>query len=253
MVIRFTEKELKDIKHVIVTVCLRDNKADKLKGLFLGYRPLVESHTQLVSNDEYFIWLYRGENVYMLNVDHYDVYSIEVKAGHITTQYSTASQEVSIGKLKMIHESFIENKRALATGLIDISTYDITEKIQKELGKSTEKTESKNTSLYGNNKTRNYNNYNNHSSSVNYGTSYKRKEVSTTTMKRSTKYPISAAIERMKAKVAEIRSGEYKPPALVPIPADKEKEEDAKKSRGVIKDTDLYEDYYANCGYGMMG
>lgn len=246
--IRFTEKELKDIKHVIVTLCLRDDKAHKIKGLFLGYKPLVEAHTQLVSNDEYFVWVYRGENVYMLNADHYDVHSIEVKAGNITTQYTTASQDVSIAKLKKIYESLIENKRTIATGLIDISTYDITEKIKKELGTNTDNASSKSTSLYGNTKS-----YNNRSSSVNYGTPYKRKEVSTTTIKRSTKYPISTAIERMKAKVEEIKKGEYKSPALVGIPADKEKSEDAKKSRGVIKDEDLYGEYYSGYGGGMMG
>ena len=251
--IRFTEKELKDIKHVIVTVHLKGDKVDKIKGLFLGYKPLVGSHTQLVSNDEYFIWLYRGENVYMLNVDHYDVYSIEIKAGPTVTQYSTASQESSTDRLKLIHKSLIENKRTTATGLIDISTYDITEKIRKELGKSIKSTESKGTGLYDNVKTHNYNN---RSSSVNYITPYKRKVVSTMTMKRTTKYPTSTAILKMKSKVEEIRDGKYKPPALLPIPADKEKAEDAKKSRGVIKDDDLYEDYYANCGYsgyGMMG
>jgi hypothetical protein len=247
-VIRFTEKELKDIKHVIVTVHLKDDKANKIKGLFLGYRPLVESNTQLVSNDEYFIWIYKGENVYMLNVDHYDVYTIEIKAGHITTQYSTASQEIGIGKLKIIYESLIENKRTIATGLIDISTYDITEKIKKDLGTKTDSTSSKDASLYGNTKS-----YNNRSKAVNYSTPYKRKEVSTTTMKRSTRYPISTAIEKMKAKIEEIKNDEYKSPVLAVIPADKEKSEDAKKSKGVIKDDDLYGSYYSNYGYGMMG
>jgi hypothetical protein len=251
-VIRFTEKELKDIKHVIVTVCLKNDKSDKIKGLFLGYRPLVESHTQLVSNDEYFVWLYKGENVYMLNTDHYEVCSTEVKAGQQITQYSTILQIDSIARLKLIHEAFIKNKRTLGTGLIDISTYDITERIRRELGTGTKSTDSKDTSLYGNKHPL----YNNRSSSVNYSaSSYKKREVTTTTLKRSTKYPISTAIEKMKAKIEEIKKGEYKSPVLAAIPADKEKAEDAKKSKGVIKDDDLYEDYYSNFGYGtgMMG
>lgn len=252
MVIRFTKNELKDIKYVIVTMCLKDDKTHKIKGLFLGYKPLVESHTQLVANDEYFIWIHKGDNVYMLNVDHYNVMSTEIKAGHELTQYSTNAQDDSISRLKLLYESFTENKRVTATGLIDISTYDITEKMQRELSKGDEKKEGSSStgSLYGNGGVQNYNN---RSGAANYSPPYKRKEVSTSIIKRNTKYPISAAIEKMRAKMEEIKKGEYKPPALPEIPADKEKAEDAKKSKGVIKDDDLYGDYYSNCGYGMMG
>lgn len=237
------EKELKNVEYVIVTMCLKDDRAHKIKGLFLGYKPLVESHTQLVSNDEYFVWLYKDKNVYMLNVDHYDIHiTTKPKIDHVMLHYSADAQ------LKLIYEFFIKNGKTLTTGLIDINTYNITEELQKEIDEGNKKA-NVSSPLYNNNTTRD----NNRSSAVNYSHVYKKKEVSTSIIKRSTKYPISVAIEKMKIKVEEIRGGKYKSPALLPIPADKEKEEDVKKSKGVTKDDDLYEDYYANCGYNRYG
>ena len=243
--IRFTKNELKDIKYVIVTMSLKDDKEHKIKGLFLGYKPLVESHTQLVSNDEYFVWLHRGDNVYMLNVEHYDILTTEIKAVNSITQYSTNTQADSISRVEAIHKALAEDKRVLATGLIDIITYEITDKMQKDLGSVIEKKNASiQTPLYG---------HNNRSGAANYSPAYKQKEVSTSIIKRSTKYPTAAAIDRMSAKIEEIQKGKYKPPELDAIPADKEKAEDVKKSKGMSKD-DLYDDYYGyGYGCGMMG
>lgn len=236
--IRFTKKELENIKYVIVTMCLKDDQTHKIKGLFLGYKPLVEANTQLVSNDEYFVWIHKGENVYMLNADYYNVLSIEIKVDHEVTQYSPSTQAVSIDRLKLLHESLTENGRTTITGLIDIGTYKITDKIQKELNEDNEKKTASSIKTSYVNKPYTPN----RSGAVNYST-YKKKEISTSTIKRTTKYPTLSAIEKMKAKIKELKDGKYELPVLPEIPADKEKNEDAKKSRGIAKHSSIYDEY----------
>jgi len=223
-VLSFTKEELKDIKYIIVTMSLKTDKEEETRGLLLGYRPLVKAHTQLVSNDEEFVWLQKGDSVYILNVAHYDVGTIEVKLGDLETEHRTATQEVGLDRLRVLQEALTEDKRTRANGLIDVDTYKLPLNLQKEMSKDTQKTIiTKSTP--------------NRSGSVNYSTpqsdysTYKKKEPSTSIIKRTTKYPISAAVLKMKAKVKEIRDGKYAPPALSAIPADKEDDTQKKAAK----------------------
>lgn len=213
----FTKKELKDVKYVIVTMTLKTDKKDETKGLFLGYKPLVEVHTQLVANSEEFVWLHNGDNVYMLNVDYYKVSIIALQIGNTETSHTISTQEESLSKLETIQEVLVEEKRTRANGLIDVDTYELPAKLQKELSGEPKKTVAESTydnccGLYG---------YNPRTGTSNYSTtSYKRKKPSTFIIKRSTKYPISSAISKMESKIKEIKDGKYKPPILPTIPAD---------------------------------
>jgi hypothetical protein len=60
-------------------------------------------------------------------------------------------------------------------------------------------------------------------------TTYKKKGIETFIIKRTTKYPISRALEQMKIKIEAIKGGTYKAPKLAEIPSDKESKEDEKK------------------------
>lgn len=214
--IRFTEAELKDIKYVIATMALKAIPSEKIEGLFIGCQPLVKTHTQLVANDEEFVWLQKGENVYMLNLDHYLIHNTSVKNGNSVVQYSTTLQDVSTERFKIIQKVMADEKRVLATGLIDVSKYDLPEHIKKKLNVEEEaKTTTPKT---------------HHTTNYSGGSAYKRKEPSTSVIKRTTKYPTTPAIARMQAKLDEIRDGKYQPPVLIKIPADDDKKEDVKKT-----------------------
>lgn len=210
----FTEEELKDIRYVVVTVSLKSDKENETKGLFLGYRPLTKVNTQLVSNDEEFIWLQRGENVYILNTAHYNVGNIDIQLEDLEATHRTGAQEVGLDRLRVLQEALVKDKRTNPNGLIEVDTYTLPLSLQKEMNKD----EAKFPIIRPGH---------NRSGSANYSTpgsnytTYKKKEPSTSIIKRTTKYPTSAAILKMKAKIKEIRDGKYKPPELPAIPADK--------------------------------
>jgi len=250
MVIRFTKEDIKDVKYVVVEAALKRDKSNKVKGLFIGYQPMVKTHTQLVANDEQFIWLYKGDNIYMLNASLYDVGSIEMQKGPAIDTYVGTYQGEYTSRLKLIHEVFTEEKKILSSGLIDVDEYTVPKKVEDILGKVEKKSDV--------GKTHSTNEYHSpRSGACNYSTSgcytgnysaptsYKKKDPSTSVFKRTSKYPITTAIDKMKAKVEEIRKGEYKAPELPFIPADKEEppEETENKTTNALED---YEDMYGN-------
>ena len=84
-------------------------------------------------------------------------------------------------------------------------------------------------------------------------TTYKKKETETFVIKRTTKYPISSAIERMKIKIEAIKKGTYKAPKLAEIPADKEpKEEEKKEDKSKTTDQAHMEKVYGYCGHAGL-
>jgi hypothetical protein len=129
--------------------------------------------------------------------------------------------------LKLIQEVFTSDGKALKSGLIDSDKYIVPQSITSEIEKEGKKEATSTT-----NKGTVYNrsggiNYGNNHSAARTGTcgysgySYTKKDPTTSIIKRTTKYPISAAIDRMRAKVEELREGKYEPPKLPSIPADK--------------------------------
>jgi len=242
-VIRFTKEGVKDVKYVVVEAILKRDKSNKVEGLFIGYQPMVKTHTQLVSNDEQFLWLYKGDNIYMLNASHYEIRSIEIQRFAEVSTHMGTSQEEYIDRLKLIHEVFTEEKKVLASGLIDVDEYTVPKKIEDRLNEEGKKSEAADTSSPSSGYSAP--SYNTRSGACNYSTGsyYKKKEPSTTVFKRTTKYPITTAIDKMKAKVEEIRKGEYKAPKLPFIPADKkEPVEEADDKTSTAQDN--YEDIY---------
>jgi len=239
-VIRFTEEDIKEIKYVLVEVALKKDASNKTKGLFLGCQPMVKSHTQLVSKDEEFFWLYKGGNVHMYNLTHYGIHLLEVEKGNLITTYTAGGEEQSeyIKRLKLIQQVFAKHGNVLKSGLIDADEYTVPAKVLASLaestgGKHTPHDYSPTRSSSGN-----------HTPSTStYGDYYKRKEVSTFTIKRTTKYPAAGAIEQMRAKVEEIKKGAYKAPKL---PALKGPVKEFNKPAAADDDDD-------DCGYGYLG
>lgn len=255
--IKFEKSEIKEAKYIAVEMAPRkeEDKSNKIKGLFLGCQPMVKDNTQLVAKDEEFIWLHRGDNVYMLNTLHYKIVDIEIeRQGKLTTFIAGTNQEEYTKRLKMIQEIYAEKDQVLKSGLIDMDNYVVSDKLKKELESNVEKKSESATpkgTVWNQNSA-----YNNRSGACNYGTGsvygshssvYTAKKPSTTMFKRTTKYPISPAIDRMKAKVEEIKNGTYLPPKLPAIPADKNESEKPKKNETVTKSAaEQYEDedYY---------
>jgi hypothetical protein len=245
-VIRYTKDKIKDVKYVVVEAALKRDKGNKVEGLFIGYQPMVKAHAQLVANSEQFIWLYKGDNIYMLNASHYDISSIATQMGAVVSTCVLTSQKEYIERLKLIHEVFTDDKKILSSGLINADEYTVPEKVRERLNKGDKKREivkpPTNYSSPG---------YNARSGGCNYSGSsyYQKKDPSTSIMKRTTKYPITNAIDKMKAKVEEIRQGKYEAPKLPSIPADEKApaEKDDDKSTDV---DDYYDDIY---GANMMG
>ena len=249
--IRYTKDKIKDVKYVVVEAALKRDKGNKVEGLFIGYQPMVKAHTQLVANTEQFIWLYKGDNIYMLNASHYDISSIMTQMGAVVSTCILTAQEEYIERLKLIHEVFTDDKKILSSGLINVDEYTVPEKIRERLNKGDKKREivkppPTNYSSPG---------YNARSGGCNYssGNYYQKKDPSTSVIKRTTKYPITSAIDKMRAKVEEIRQGKYEAPKLPSIPADEkapaEKDDDKPDDKSTDAN-DYYDDIY---GSNMMG
>lgn len=253
--IRYTKDKIKDVKYVVVEAALKRDKGNKVEGLFIGYQPMVKAHTQLVSNDEQFIWLYKGDNIYMLSASHYDIGMISTQMGGVVSTCVVNSQEEYIDRLKLIHEVFTDDKKVLSSGLINVAEYTVPNKISEHLGKGEKKREIVKSPVH----TPNYSSpgyntpgYNARSGGCNYSSggysTYQKKDPSTSIIKRTTKYPITSAIDKMKAKVEEIRQGKYEAPELPSIPADKEAPAKKADDKSTVADDD-YDIYGSN----MMG
>lgn len=245
--IGFKKSDVKGSKYIIVEVSLKRDKSNRMKGLFLGCQPMVKEHTQLVSKDEEFIWLYRGENIHMLNTAHYDIMTFEIdKYGSKISYAAGTKQGEYIDRLKLIQNVYEDDNKTLKSGLIDVEKYTVPENVKKDLevvekkNITTQTNQSHIGSIYNRNR----------SGACNYSTTnYKKKEPSATVFNRTTKYPITPALDRMRAKVEKLRNGEYKPPKLPKIPADEEEKKEATKSKAAAADQD--DDDFAYMG-GMM-
>jgi len=239
-VLRFTEEEIKNVKYVVAEVVLKTDSTNKTRGLFLGCQPMVKANTQLVSSDEEFVWLYRDNNVYMLNVDHYNIHVLEIlEEGSITSVHTVGdNHEEYMQRIRLIHKVFTDNNKVLKSGLIDVDQYTVPAKVMESLGKVDIKPVTKPMATCSYGATGSY------SKSV-----YTSKEPSTFVMKRTSKYSATNAIDKMAAKVEEVRAGKYQPPKL-PVILETVKDPPKKEA-----DDDDFRDYYDSMGYnpGMIG
>ncbi len=235
----FTTEGLKGIKYAVIGVV---SKADKngavITGYFLGIRGVVGNNTQMVNKNDLFIWLIKGETVHMLSLGYYEVDSLEVNLNGSVTRYSAYKEEVNIHRLKAIQEAMAAYDMLHPNGLINTDKFtNIPEKTKKIVENDIKPTYKPATKTATKPLSYDPNNPNGHVYPGAYGnhypsrttTAYKKKEVETFIIKRTTKYPISSALERMKLKIEAIKEGTYEAPELTKIPADKELKEGEKK------------------------
>jgi len=255
----FTIEGLKNIKYVVVGMSAKaDRKGPVITGYFLGIRGLVDINTQMVNKDDLFVWLMKGETVHMLNLGHYEVDSLDINVNGSSTKYSAYKEEVNIQRLKNIQEAMKTYDMLRYNGLIDTDSFtnvpEATKKIVeddiKPEYKPTTKTNTRATGTTG----YSYTGVQHNAQHTRSTTAYKKKEVGTFVIKRTTKYPISRALEQMKIKIEAMKEGTYKAPKLAEIPADKEsKEEKKKEDKSKSTEQAHMEEVYGYPGPGFVG
>ena len=235
--IEYTEEGLKNLSYIAVELQLKKETQHRrtIKGLFLGVKRLQEKKGAVVLTDDPFIWIQCGNVVHMLNYTKYFISSVITNKTDITSTipYKPENQVLAMERLRLMMKVMKAEKRTHYNGLIDTAKYTgIPEKMLEEMSEDTPISRG---SIIP--------------ASTGKGQSTplitgkaddrwlpKKKEVHTTTFKRTTKYRITNALESMRAKIEAIQEGTYIPPELKEIPADKniveevEKEEPAPKS-----------------------
>jgi hypothetical protein len=234
VITEFTKEELKDksIEYIIVEVGLKGKKDDKsmrVKGLFLGFQPIVGTTTLLVGQHEKYIWLYRGSNIFMLNPIHYEIRTVEIKGPKSEMIYnakgSESKQREYYERLSFLQEYFADKKAVLVSGLIDPEQYTVPDKLKQELEVGGNHNKISAPTPVGKSAACGYGIGSSRKGITTYGgNGYVAKKPSTTIIHRTTKYPIAPALKRMEDKIAEIKAGTYEKPKLPAIPADKEVE-----------------------------
>lgn len=230
----FKMEDLKDLTYVVVKAALRKKPESCVVGLLYGYRPLVEVNTQIVSQEEMFLWLVKGDDVHILNKFHYSISYIEVGKANSSSRYSSVTDEDNYKRIESLVKFMKENGKTEPSGLIDLAKYgtlpkDVEDEVKKPTFLSSQKSTTDTGTSHNRSGGQNYDWSGHHTNQYAYGYTPAKKEVSTAVIKRTTKYPISTAIDKMREKVALLRQGKYDPPKLKDIPG--EKEESQKKAK----------------------
>lgn len=235
----YTMDKLKEASYVMIEVTPKDGPLERTYGLFMGIDSVVRTNTAIASTNELFVFLWKDPVIHMFNLDRYDVTQIEIgaKTAGSSSRYFSKNEQVEVlQKLRFIHNAMKEAGRMMDGSLVDTDKYNVPDAIKSKIKETTKSTTTTGTSS-GNWNRSGGQSYNQHACgySGNYsGGTYVHKTVSTTWMQRTSKYPIEAAITRMRAKIAEIKEGTYKPPQLTEIPYDKKKSEGGEDEKKAV-------------------
>lgn len=246
---QFTIEIMKDAKYVVVGMEQKSDKDTKIVGYFLGLRGLVDTNIQIVSKNDTYVWLMKGETVHILNLDQYEIVSIGIRVHGSGTKYSASDDALSLSRLKIVQEALAVSGMVRPNGLIDVSKFtdipaDIKQEVEDDVKITYTDTGSKATT------TSTHRPPNINRKAVGYTAStYKKKEVSTTTFKRTSKYPITAALDRMYEKIVAMENDTYTPPKLPEIPGDKIDPEAEKKDSATTDEQREWDEAYG----GMHG
>lgn len=263
--IQYTEEGLKELNYVVVSGKVRKGSDPEIKGLFLGIKPVEQEEAGLPT--DLFLWIYNNNTVFILNMEHHIISSIET----CVHEYAKKSQTISFkdseqcsaaAKLHIIQNALAKQKRTRPDGLVEVATYkSLPEYLAKMALKADDSIKNTTSPIHNRNKriydpkTRQWGNNKVGYAGVNntpgtYCTNLKK--VETSMFKRTSRYSAEGAITSMKSKIEEIRSGKYKPVKLKKIPADsikEEKKEDKTKTDDKIVGNMTEEEDYA----GMFG
>jgi hypothetical protein len=244
----------KEISYVAVTIESRYKKG-QTTGLFMALKPLVNESTPLVSADEKFIWLFQNDNVIIYNPRDYiivSIYSSKGKGSETASFYNEGRQTNAISELEELKEELEKEKRVKSGGMIDIDSYEgLTSSLKEKINATSSGEDGVKASGKAPANFMGHGVHHSHASSSKPAyskTTYPDYTTKTSVFRRTTKYPIGAAIKSMQNKILEIKSGTYKPPKLKEIPGDKTAEKEVEAGADVGTDHD---DEFGNwCPYG---
>ncbi len=213
----FTDEGLKELKYATVELIMKKNDNIATIGLLLAVRPLVEFDTPLVDKDEKFVWILKDNHVHILSTKHYDIGNIEMGVGKDANMHKLIAYDhnISIKRLEAIISALKAQERTDDNGIIDTNTYSgIPGALKKLVGATSTFTEIVRKTASST------------ATTSKAATGYtpalvKKKVVSTAIIKRTTRYPTSLAIEKMRLKVQSIKNNEYESPDIPEIEADK--------------------------------
>ena len=253
MINTYSKDNLKKAHYVVVELCPKDKPADRTLGLFMGINPVVKVNTALAGANELFVFLWKDPIIHMLNLDRYGIKSIEIGGSGntmVSQQFFAASDnDQCIEKLKLIQEAMKESGKTMDGDLVDVDKYivpkSVTDKI-KNARSSIPSVTTPASKAVDHNRSSGVSDWHgaNHPAACGYNgytgtaSTYVNKIVNTTWIQRSSKYPIEAAMQRMRSKIAEIKAGTYVPPQLPEIPADKKEKEAADEKKVVLEQSD---------------
>lgn len=255
---QYTREALADLKYVAIDIKIKDDTTEAgIYGLFLGYKQLTFDENENTKTSEHFLWIYSKKCVYLYSLKYYEVKSIEISLGDggKTTQFENfaGKQTEAVKNILEIVGALRSQNKIQSNGLVDVYKYEsLPLNLKEHLECSTETiaptgntyNHNVNASLYGNVNRRSYTPQ----------IPYKRKEIGTFFIERTTKYPVEEALEKMKTKIESIKNGTYNTPKLKKTLEDKK--DPANKTD--IKDDDEdhtadNEDFYSYGGmYGCL-
>jgi len=233
--VEYTKEGLKELKYIIIKMkpkATGNIYNTETVGLFLGYRTLMPTNnTKLAETDAdgLFLWLYKNKCVYLYNLNHYNVESIEVaitkfgKTTHISSYNDTeVKQKEAIERIELIKEVLKDQNRIKSNELVDMSTYEALPTLFKDDEEKSIPTKPNVIASTGaaSRRVPVYNTFS-HSS---YTTPAK-KVVETSVFERTGRYSAREAIIKMKEKIEGMKNNTYLLPKPKKIPADKEKKE----------------------------
>ena len=240
--VQYTEIGLKELNYVVVSGKVKKGSDPEIKGLFLGIKPIEQEEAGLPT--DLFLWIYNNNTVYILNLEHYFISSIEV----CVYEYAKKSQTINFkdgeqcsaaAKLHIIQNLLTKQKRTRTDGLIEVSSYKSLPEYLAKMALKVEDNTKTTTSVIRNSRKTSYDR--NRVGYAGVANSYyaDQKQVATLVFKRTSRYSAEEAITHMKAKIEEIRLGKYKPVKLKKIPADstkkgKNKDKDKAKTESKI-------------------
>jgi len=227
--------EGKDVKYAITTVHMKGQTGLENQGYFIGLKPLVTTDFEVVKTTDLFIWVYRKGSVHMYSTKYY--FMSELTVGYKTKETDTiassfalfteneSSQKVAIEEANKILEAMEKSKLVRNNGLIDHEKFtDVPTEKKNDIELSSAATGNRsvapaNNRTYGVCGGRQWENRNNATHTQPY-VPYKRPEVTTIHLKRTTTYDVTQALTDMATKLKELEAGNYTKPELAKIPAD---------------------------------
>jgi len=248
---QYTKDALTDLKYAAIDIRIKDDNSESgIFGLLMGYKALTSNDNEKDPNmNKLFVWVYNKKSVYLYNLEHYEIRSIEIAVGDRgkTVQFTNFAnkQDKAIKSILEIIEALKEQNKIQTNGLIDVYKYECLTSILKDDLVTSSKPAIPSTLIHGiTYPYRSGNTINNNYTPI----SHKPEEtkVKALFMERNNKYPLERALEKMRRKIEKIKDGTYKPPKLEKTLEDTVNKVDKEDKNDKKEDKDNNEEYTAD-------